>query len=98
MVAICTVNVADATVEPLITMCPVTELVRPTATFFWPTSTSFTRYPTTDPAPTRQFPETGAKPEPELAEGCGAPVGELGVLGCELRESGAGAGPSMKWM
>ena len=43
MVAIGTLKVAAVTVVPLITMCPETEVVRPTAVAFCPRRTSLTR-------------------------------------------------------
>jgi hypothetical protein len=43
IVAIWTVKPAAVTVVPLIVMSPVIALVRPTAVWFWPNRTSFTR-------------------------------------------------------
>ena len=43
IVAIWTVNDAAVTVVPLMVMLPLMSLVRPTATLFWPASTSLTR-------------------------------------------------------
>ena len=43
IVAILTVKLAVFTVVPLITICPVTELLRPTAVCDWPPRISLTR-------------------------------------------------------
>ena len=94
MVAIATVKAAAVTVLPLIVRSPLTWLVRPTAMLFWPSSTSFTRYPASEPEVTRQVPASG----PALALWPGWPGGVATSPLVTLRPSGAGAGPSMKWM
>ena len=96
--AILTVNLAVCTVFPVITIWPVTELLRPTAVWAWPTRTSWTRYPTCEPEPAFHEPATEsesscAEPEPEPE-----PEPELALwLAPALRLSGAGVLPSTKW-
>jgi hypothetical protein len=59
---------------------------------FWPRRTSFTRYPACEPAATCQVPASDAavvlagRDEPD------------GLAAGVRRLSGAGAGPSMKWI
>ena len=53
-------KVPAVTLVPLIVRCPVTDLVRPTAVWLCPASTSLTRYPTSEPLVTAQVPATGA--------------------------------------
>jgi hypothetical protein len=88
-----TLNVAALTVVPWMVMCPVTEWLRPTAVVLWPSSTSFTRYPTVEPEPMVQVPATEVvvvvvvdAPPPDVAE----------AVGVELRLSAAGALPLKK--
>src|SRR5262249_19552931 len=94
MVAIATVKAAAVTVLPLMVRSPLMWLVRPTAMLFWPSSTSFTRYPATEPVVTRQAPES----DPVLAAWLDWPGEADASPLVTLRLSGAGAGPSMKWM
>ena len=81
---------AEPTLVPSTVMDPVTALVRPTATLFWPKRTSLTRYPTTDLPVACQVP-VGEATDVGLVAECFGVV----TLG---RVSGLGAGPSMKWM
>src|SRR4029077_5049535 len=91
IVAILTVKAPAVAAVRLRVRWPATELVRPTATFFWPDSTSFTRHPGPEPVVAGQVPASGvsavAGPDPVVPGLAVAP-----------RPSGAGAGPSMKWM
>src|SRR6266702_7133299 len=96
MVAIGTRTLDAVTVLPLTTRLPVTWLVRPTAMLFWPRRTSFTRYPARDPAATCQVPPSDAAVVPACPAGDAWAADGLAVVGPRL--SGAGAGPSMKWM
>jgi hypothetical protein len=90
-VAMGTLNVAALTVVPWMVTCPVTDWLRPTAVVLWPSSTSFTRYPTVEPEPTVHVPATevvvvvAGEPPPDVAEAVG-----------ELRLSAAGALPLKK--
>jgi hypothetical protein len=93
MVSIGTLKDAAVRVVPLITKCPETDEVRPTAVAFCPSSTSPTRYSTLDPAQTAQVPATDplAVPPLELLDAHAASPAEdsdspLGVL------------PLKKWM
>src|ERR1700733_10349745 len=86
IVDIWTVNVPAVTLVPLMVRCPVTDVVRPTAVWLCPASTSLTRYPTSQPFEIAQVPAAGA------AEVAG-PAPELDALALALllRLSGAGA-------
>src|ERR1700734_837484 len=86
-----TVKVAAAAVVAVMVRWPVTDEVRPTAVWLCPASTSFTRYPTTEPLATVQVPAAG--PDETVW-----PPAEADALAVALRLSGAGALPSMKWM
>src|SRR5262249_14573637 len=92
IVAIGTRKLAAVTMLPLMTRWPVIWLVRPTAVVFWPRRTSFTRYPACDPAATRQGPARDA------AVGLAGRDEPAGLAPGVRRLSGAGAGPSMKWI
>src|SRR5439155_23228056 len=94
-----TVKAPAVTLVPDTVIEPEIEEVRPTAVLLWPNSTSFTRYPATDPLPTFHVPsaaspdrpETVAPPDAGVAPAVAVPAGELSA-------SGGGADPSMKWM
>ena len=70
MVAIFTVKLAVLTVVPLITICPVTAALRPTAVCDWPIRISWTRYPTCDPRPTVQRPRRCRPRRPRSRSAC----------------------------
>ena len=88
-----TVNVAFVTIASAIVKEPQILLVRPTAVAFWPTRTSWTRYPAMDPVPTFQVPSSDDDVEAD-------PFDVLEVVEPDDLGSSslAGAGPSMKWM
>ena len=90
-----TLKVAAVTVVPLITMCPETDVVRPTAVAFCPSSTSLTRYPTIEPDPMVQVPATDPPTAAVLAVGVLVPGA---VALADGSDSAAGVLPLKKWM
>ena len=88
-----TLKVPAVTVAPSMESDPQTLVVRPTAVAFWPTRTSWTRYPAIDPGPTFHVPETA-----DAAVVCTPGRAVVDVVLDDGSSSLAGVGPSMKWM
>ena len=86
-----TVTVAALTLDPAMVASPVTAVVRPTASLFWPNRISFTRYPACEPVVTFHGPSSWTSdPEPAAVV--------VPVWFCDERLRRLGALPSMKWM